>query len=196
VVLIGGTSVVDFRVRVAQSHLRQDLLPSYWSLAGVVADRESFWSVPLAVTDPAAVPRNNAVGLCRFADFDDQFRYPNLAVIEFSDRGAEVLGRVETVRTQRSVADLPGVLVSWLGFVWGVGKLGNPLLAGLSLPSAMLVERAHTLAQVTLTPGLTEAVTCPEAIWQSAKWWHAETGPQYPRGFFVLRQPEAAAAAT
>ena len=34
VVLIGGKSVVDFRIRVAQSHARHDLTPSYWSTVG------------------------------------------------------------------------------------------------------------------------------------------------------------------
>ena len=35
VILLGGKSVADFRVRVAQSHMRDDLTPSYWSLVGI-----------------------------------------------------------------------------------------------------------------------------------------------------------------
>jgi hypothetical protein len=38
VVLLGGTSIVDFRMRVAQSELRQDLLPSFWSTCGLLID--------------------------------------------------------------------------------------------------------------------------------------------------------------
>jgi hypothetical protein len=30
VVLLGGSSLADFRIRVAQSHMRHDLTPSYW----------------------------------------------------------------------------------------------------------------------------------------------------------------------
>ena len=30
VILIGGTTLADFGVRVAQSALRDDMLPSYW----------------------------------------------------------------------------------------------------------------------------------------------------------------------
>ncbi len=36
--LLGGTSIVDFRMRVAQSELRQDLLPSFWSTCGLLID--------------------------------------------------------------------------------------------------------------------------------------------------------------
>ena len=31
IVLAGGKNVVSFRIRVAQSHLRGDMLPSFWS---------------------------------------------------------------------------------------------------------------------------------------------------------------------
>ena len=33
VVLLGGNDTLSFRLRVAQSHLRSDMLPSYWSEA-------------------------------------------------------------------------------------------------------------------------------------------------------------------
>src|SRR5262245_3772051 len=33
IVLVGGTSTTSFRLRVAQSHARHDLVPSYWSHA-------------------------------------------------------------------------------------------------------------------------------------------------------------------
>ena len=33
IILLGGTSTSAFRLRVAQSHVRHDLLPSYWSHA-------------------------------------------------------------------------------------------------------------------------------------------------------------------
>jgi hypothetical protein len=31
IVMVGGRSPISFRLRVAQSHVRNDLLPSYWS---------------------------------------------------------------------------------------------------------------------------------------------------------------------
>ena len=42
IVLLGGTSVAHFRVRNAQAQLRNDLTPSYWSLAGILVDGGRF----------------------------------------------------------------------------------------------------------------------------------------------------------
>jgi len=55
--------------------------------------------------------------------------------------------------------------------VWGTEGSRNPLLDGSGLPSAVLVELAFGLIDVEVTPGLASASSCPEAIWQSAKWW-------------------------
>jgi hypothetical protein len=77
-------------------------------------------------------------------------------------------------------------------------------LNGEGLPSAVFAETLFGLAGIELTPGLATASTCPEAIWQAAKWWasfyeqtsdfsaavHAQS--MVPKGCFVLRQPAAA----
>src|SRR5689334_11539156 len=39
------------------------------------------------------------------------------------------------------------------------------------LPSAAFVETVFARSGFELTPGLSSASSCPEAIWQSAKWW-------------------------
>ena len=65
VVLLGGASLVDFRLRVAQSGLRGDLTPSYWSLCGLLIDEgASFLSVPLTIPDVASIPGTNAIRTC------------------------------------------------------------------------------------------------------------------------------------
>ncbi|HEX9869265.1 MAG TPA: hypothetical protein VGC99_11840 [Candidatus Tectomicrobia bacterium] len=38
--LLGGSSIVDFRVRVAQSHGRSDMRPSLWSHVAIVTERQ------------------------------------------------------------------------------------------------------------------------------------------------------------
>jgi hypothetical protein len=48
---------------------------------------------------------------------------------------------------------------------------GNPLLNEYGIPSAVLVEYSVGAAGLDLTPGLASRSSCPEAIWQSAKWW-------------------------
>jgi hypothetical protein len=60
------------------------------------------------------------------------------------------------------------------------------------------VESVFARRGIELTPGLTSQSSCPEAVWQAAKWWapyydSAATitaGP--PWGSFVVDQPAAA----
>jgi hypothetical protein len=85
-----------------------------------------------------------------------------------------------------------------------VGDVGNPLTNGKGLPGAVFAETAFGIGGIELTPGLASASSCPEAIWQSAKWWRAfyeETSKtkissnptgMVPTGCFVMRQPAAA----
>lgn len=212
VLLIGGADVVDFRVRVAQSHLRQDLLPSYWSMAGVMTSSSEFVSIPVGGRlESSRVPGGNAVTSCRIAEFSDAKRYPNMAVLHFADPLDEIVRHVERVSRQRSVIDLPQLLLAWLGFGWGAATTGNPLMQGLGVPSAALVETAYAMAGIELTPGVSSTASCPEAIWQSALWWHEyygkvseeperrpsdsgvwEPAPIVPAGTALIRQVSAA----
>ena len=209
VILLGGASVVDYRVRVAQSHARHDLTPSYWSQVGLVKNDDEMFSVSLDTwPDPARVPATNAISTIPISAYDDGWRYPNIAVLRFPGAQGSVLNAAHRLKKQRSVADLPALIVAWLGFVWGAGGSGNPLVAGFGVPSAVLVEIAFGLVQVELTPGLASASSCPEAIWQSVKWWQdfytetaagrTEGGPPpspstltSPWGRYVTRQKQA-----
>ncbi len=215
VVLIGGAGVVDFRVRVAQSVLRHDLTPSHWSMAGILVDDRTFLSVPLdGLPDASAVPATNGIRTCAIGDYDDPERYPNVAVLAFAGGGSAIREAAAEVGRQRAVLDLAALMVAWLAYGWGVSD-GNPLVDGRGIPSAAFVEACHGVANIELTPGLASAGSCPEAIWQSAKWWgdyYRETArlgataaaaaarspghaaPRVPAGRVVIRQPAAAIA--
>lgn len=206
VILLGGNSLADFRVRVAQAHLRSDLLPSYWSLAGVLLDAKSFVSVPLdPPSDISKVPATNGVQICSLEDYDDPRRYPNIAVVRFTDKSEITLAGIKQIeRQRRSIIDIPNLILPWLGYVWGTLERGNPLLDGMGLPSAVFVETLYGIAGIELTPGLSSASSCPEAIWQAAKWWHdfykepadfsdeTHAGTISPTGHFALGQRSAA----
>lgn len=202
--LLGGNSMADFRVRVSQSHLRFDLTPSHWSIVGVLTDAGTMVSVPLQITeDISEIPHINAVQEFELSEFDDVERYPNIALIQVTSTPEKVVKYIDAMKLQRGLIDLPALVLSWLGYVWCVGKQANPLLNGEGLPSAVFAEALFGLAGIELTPGLATASTCPEAIWQGAKWWasfyeqtsefaapvHAQS--IVPRGCFVLRQPSA-----
>jgi hypothetical protein len=203
--LIGGNSVANFRIRVAQSHLRHDLTPSYWSLVGILSGEETFFSVPLEWKDELSeMPHSNGIQTCRMSDYDDPDHFPNIAFVQFTSSYEDILKYAERMKWQRSVVDLPALVIAWLEYVWAVGQKGNPLVNGQGLPSAVYAEMVYGIAGIELTPGLASASSCPEAIWQSAKWWRAfyETTSQInsgsqaqsiiPTGCFALRQPAAA----
>ncbi|HUG47670.1 MAG TPA: hypothetical protein VMP67_04590 [Candidatus Limnocylindria bacterium] len=204
VLLLGGTSLADFRLRVAQSQLRSDLTPSYWSLCGLLLDGGTFESVPLQFGDISDVPSTNGVRRLSVAEVDDARRWPNIAVLAFVERPEVIEGHAQRVLRRRTIIDLPELIVAWLAYSWAAGSAENPLLEGRGIPSAAFVEAAHSLAGVELTPSLSSAASCPEAIWQAVKWWHeyyegaaklgvsAEAGLLVPTGRYALRQRSAA----
>jgi hypothetical protein len=205
VLLLGGTSLADFRQRVAQSGLRGDLSPSYWSLCGLlIDDGRRFLSVPLRVGDVSRVPATNAIAECDIADYDDPGDWPNIGVVRFASDMSAIARQARIVAQRRTIVDLPGLVLAWLGYTWSVTGRPNPLMDSLGIPSAVFVETAHALAGVELTPGLASAASCPEAIWQAAKWWYEyyeeaptpvkgsrSAGPISPQGHYALRQPSA-----
>jgi hypothetical protein len=202
ILMLGGNSVSHFRIRVAQSQLRQDLSPSFWSLVGILEDGHTFLSVPLELRmDDSDIPSTNGIHTCRIDDYDDPQRFPNIAVLRFTNDPAPIRENVERLKAQRSVVDLPSLMLPWLGYIWGAGRAGNPLLEGHGLPSAVFVETAYGITGLELTPGLSSAASCPEAIWQTAKWWHQfyagapggrAVAATAPTGHYMLRQPAAA----
>jgi hypothetical protein len=217
IVLLGGSNVVDFRLRVAQSHLRHDMMPSFWSQVGVLVSRDTFLTVPLDERlQPSRVAAINAIHECRLAAYDEPARYPNVAIVNFAEPGDSIVDNARRLQTQRSAIDLPNLLVTWLAFAWGAAATPNPLTRNVGIPGAALVETAFGIAGIELTPGVASAASCPEAIWQSAIWWHeyyAQTADAMveghrrrtaaegeepiatgivPAGVFVTRQPGAA----
>lgn len=202
VVLFGGSSLGAFRLRVAQSHVRADFKPSFWSQAGVLhANR--VWTVPLETIGTAErVVEHNGVVALPWKTFDDPAVYPNVAVLQFTTPPGD--SNIKAVRADRGIVDVPTLMVRWLGYLWGADPTSNPLLAGAGIPSAAFVESVYRLGLVDLTPGLAPGASCPEAIWQSAKWWrqfYADTAgtaapgrhgdASGPRGTYVLRQRAA-----
>jgi len=171
VLLIGGTSLADFRLRVAQSALRDDMFPSYWSLAGILVGGGKFVSVPLGGHDISAVPKNNGVCELMLDDYDDPTRFPNIAVIRFAEVHENVSRDIDRLRRDRGIIDLAAMIPPWLAFIWGIKGASNPLLEGKGLPSSAFVETVFAMAGFEVTPGLSSASSCPEAMWQSAKWW-------------------------
>lgn len=204
--LLGGRTSTAFRVRVAQSHLRDDLSPSQWSHAALLAPlprgkaserqlaRLKLFEVSLEPETGFgfAAKDNGLQDRATLGDYRAPERYPNIALLRVPVpvngwlRGTdEEKSILERFQRQRAVLDVPELIVQWLSFVWGVGGTGNPLLQGHGLPSAAMIEVVLSAAGYDLTPGLESRASCPEAMWQAAKWWHsfyAEQGQETLRG--------------
>lgn len=216
VILMGGATLSHFRLRVAQSHVRGNLLPSCWSLAGLMVDDEKFLTVPLAFGGKTSdVPQSNGLQSCPLSDYKNPKQFPNIAVLRFVDNPEFIFSGpekdppersiVDSIKSQRGIVDLPAILIAWLAYIWGVGQRGNPLLDGAGVPSAVFAETAYGIGGIEMTPGLSSTSSCPEAIWHAAKWWHSfytETikltegtavNGIVPTGYYWIRQEAAAA---
>jgi hypothetical protein len=213
IVLLGGADTLSFRLRVAQAHLRRDMLPSYWSEAMLVQltglTLEGAQAVYVPLTQPGGLafsPHENGIVSCPLVEFDDPTRYPNIALIALPVPQERMTSRVEAFRRSRSSLDALEHVLRWLAFAWGVARTGNPLHENYGLPSACMLETICAAEDFELTPGLESRASCPEAIWASAIYWHdyfGKTGERkvpYGRfsvehGYPILEPPEEGTAA-
>jgi len=185
VLLLGGTSIYDFRLQVAQSQLRHDMTPSHWSHAAIISTvsrsigQSRLLETSLEPAEGFNLPSMyNGIQGARLSRYGDPAYYPNIALIRIpvdpkSWRG-EIEGQksiLDQFREQRVVVDVPTLILEWLAFVWGAGKEGNPLLRGYGIPSAAVIESLLGASGYDICPGLDSSASSPEAIWQTAKWW-------------------------
>jgi hypothetical protein len=84
----------------------------------------------------------------------------------------QVRAAIERFACQRAVFDTPEHILVWLAYLWGAGSSPNPLLEDRGIPAAAMVETVLAAAGCELTPNLPSRSSCPEALWQTARWWH------------------------
>jgi len=177
-VMFGGTEKSYFRVRVAQGHLRNDMSPSHWSHVALLqgsgpTKRGALWEISLEPKEGFGYPpSDNGVQNGNLEDYDSKNQYPNVAVMRLPVKLSTMRELLKRFKLQRADIDCVELTLLWLGYVWGVGRMGNPLLDGYGMPSAAFVEALASASGYDLTPGLESRASCPEAIWQAARWWH------------------------
>jgi len=200
-VLLGGVSPTAFRVRVAQSHARNDLLPSFWSHVALLrrAFGKADWDLYEASLEPTGgfgfAPSSNGVQHGLFSVYDNPDVFPNIACLQVRMRPDALRAGVAL---PQALEDAVNAFRRQLGFVWGAADKVNPLFKNMGVPSAVFIESVFAMIGVELTPGLASQSSCPEAIWQAAKWWHEfyqseATLTEHPlEGRYVIGQPAAA----
>lgn len=175
-ILLGGKDQMAFRLRLAQSHLRRDMLPSYWSECLVAELRDgtvhTVHHAPLLQPPTHFAPFANGITQVPITTFDSPKQWPNVAAIAFPCSQKSALGYVRKLETSRDSLDALAHVVRWLAFIWGTNGAGNPVHESIGLPSACMAAVACAAAGLDITPGMPATAACPEAIWSAAKYWH------------------------
>jgi hypothetical protein len=180
IVLLGGTDPMSFRLRTAQSYARHNLTPSNWSHVLILDEFDDKINLEKASTIEVSLnpskgfefpPNNNAIQRGQLGVYKALKDFPNIALLQLPVDLKDIKSAVDRFKKMRNVVNGVDLVVAWLSYVWGVSRSGNPLLNECGIPSAVLVEYSVGSAGLDLTPGLASRSSCPEAIWQSAKWW-------------------------
>ena len=186
VLLLGGDDRLSRRLRQAQARIRHDLAPSWWSHAVCLLETESLSArsglLEISLAPPAGFgfpAQTNGIQTGQLGHYRrrvisaeaDQNSYPNIALLLVPVPLAAVQEALKNLQQQRLQLDFPALVLRWLAWVWGTGAQENPLLEGVGLPSAVMLEAAFAAAGYDLTPGLESRSCCPEAIWQAVRWW-------------------------
>lgn len=182
VLLIGGSDPLSFRMRLAQAHVRPDLSPSAWSTAmfipSLAKDIGESETVGISLTPSewyppfGFAPTSNAIQREKLSRFASNEFYPNIALLSFPVESNDIKNSLKKLEDQRLTIDLSALLLRWIQYAWGTGIPSNPLGDGVGMPSAAMLETVFAANGFDLTPGLESRSSCPEAIWQSARWWH------------------------
>lgn len=180
VVLAGGKDVASFRLRVAQSHLRGDMLPSYWSECGLLQleqgdfARARFYHLPLfqPATASYAPTRNGLIDL-PLKQLPSQKELPNLALLAIPVPQEKILESLAAYQKARVSYDAVENILPWLAYVWGAGNAANPLMQHTGFPSAMMLNQLFSAQGFDLAPGVNANLSAPETFWSGVKHWQA-----------------------
>lgn len=192
ILLLGANDTLAWRLRLAQSHLRFDMLPSYWSTAVLLIrhksdpDKHTILHVPLLQpADASFAAERNGVMESPLSDIDDAHKWKNIALIAFPVAQQQVLDQRAGFERGRSYLDALEHILRWLAFAWGVARTPNPIFDGTGMPSACMLESLFASAGLDITPNLESRASSPEAIWATAHHWgdyYTQNNQSGPKG--------------
>lgn len=178
IVLAGGKDVASFRIRIAQSHLRGDMLPSFWSECALFKIEQnafanaSFFNLPLFQPAVATyAPTRNGLIEMPFNKLPTQKDYPNLALLAIPVPQQAILSALADYKKARVSYDAVENILPWLAFVWGAGNASNPLMQQIGFPSAMMLNQIFAANGFDLAPGVNANLSTPETFWSGVKHW-------------------------
>ncbi len=175
--LAGACDPASVAVRHAQTFMRFDRRPSYFSDVFVFTGREDeVILAPIVGADPS---RPESLGIIRAScdDFAVVRRHPNIALIAVTleVNASERMKRFyRAVRQPAVIAEdrrLWSLVADWQPYVFQPDRVTNPLHEGVSHPGTVLARWLLAEAGVEGAPGATEDADAPEHLWAFAKWW-------------------------
>ncbi len=180
--LVGGSDPASKALRWAQSFLRFDRLPSWFSHAFLFTGAGDGIIECRLVDADARRPENGGVWEARASRYSDPQEYPNVAVIGFQLQAIEggvkpadrVKGVIRAARDHKGIRaryDLWAMVAAWQSFLFDPTRTHNPLAERLAHPGALLVRYALNEAGIESAPGAQDEYDAPEHIWAAAKWW-------------------------
>jgi hypothetical protein len=182
--LVGGASVPSAAVRRAQSILRFDRRPSYFSQAFFFSGTKGrILECRLIEADPRH-PEKNGIYSDRARRYLDPDSYPNLAIIRFAlvekeftkqevaARRKEIRARAQHPNAAQDRFDLLALVSAWQPFLFEPERRPNPLAQETAHPGAAYVRWLLEGADIDTAPGATEHNDAPEHVWAAARRWH------------------------
>ena len=215
--LIGEYGLIGYTIRQAQSIIRVDKGPSYWSHSFLFYDsvpkdasliRSKSQGSPMiwesTIDFHSETPQLNIVNgvsnrylsdYCK-PDFDifSMHCVPNAAAIIFAlsdDEVEQILNRATDPNVDQLKYDFSGLIGTWLAYLFNKQNEENPLGAGNALYCSAYCQLAFDAVKIDLATGAHARNTSPENIWQGAKKLYDDYGRVgYPViGFYCLRDP-------
>ena len=183
--LVGGCDPASVAVRQAQSFLRFDRRPSYFSHVFLFAGRgDALLECRLVGADPSR-PENGGIWRDRARRYADPKDYPNKAVIEFGftpapngltaeERVSKVLKAARDPRLVRERYDLWEMVAGWQQYLFEPVRTPNPLAERLPHPGAAYVRWALGMAGIEAAPGALDEFDAPEHFWAAANYWYRQ----------------------
>lgn len=192
--LIGSSDLPGICLRQAQSVLRDDRRPSYWSHAFLLTSAwdgtSSINQLPIAEVpffsrngqfpEPAdnAVIRSTTLG-----HYLDRRVDPNVALFAvtrpqgnnvkpLTTENIDIIkAAVADPNLDRGRFDFWHNLGVWQQYFWSGQQLPNPMLTAQPMPATAFLEMLFEQIGIDLTPSASERNSAPEHLWTSMRWW-------------------------
>jgi hypothetical protein len=186
ILLVGGSSLADSRVRLAQAAIRLDERPSPWSHVALVLDVDSkdvraSTGAEIRLSPPSTTgPERSYVSFFRLGDYADDAAFPNLGVVSVEVRTGSGLGarvRERALRRNPAYDDRPvgAVLSAWNAYLFDPTRRTNPLLENVPHPGAAYLDFVFAGSGLDLTPAARSPAVSPEHLWATLRYFEHPT---------------------